>query len=81
MKITKIEPFFIAIPYEHGAPKPSMGVGQQRGTMDACYVKVETDAGIVGWGESFGFACCPISHHIIKTLIDRKSTRLNSSHT
>lgn len=69
MKITKIEPFFIAIPYEHGAPKPSMGVGQQRGTMDACYVKVETDAGIVGWGESFGFACCPISHHIIKTLI------------
>ena len=69
MKITRIEPMFIAIPYEHGAPKPAMGVGQQRGTMDACYVKVETDAGLTGWGEAFGFACCPISHHIIKTFI------------
>ena len=69
MKITGIEPMFLAIPYEHGAPKPSLGTGQQRGTMDACYVRVETDQGLVGWGESFGFACCPITHHIIKTFL------------
>ena len=69
MKIAKIEPFFIAIPFEHGAPKPTQGTGSTRGTMDSIYVRVETDQGVFGWGECFGFACCPITHHIIKTFL------------
>ncbi len=69
MKITKIEPMFIAIPFEHGAPKPMLGTGSTRGTMDSVYVRVETDQGLVGWGESFGFACCPVTHYIIEKLV------------
>ena len=108
MKITKVEPVFVAVPYEHGAPKPLLPTGQLREKMDGVYVKVETDEGITGWGEAFGFAACPISMHAVRLAIapiatgrdptdiatlmrdvrfrthnmsDRKSTRLNSSHT
>ena len=63
MKITNVEPIHIAIPYEHGAPKPQLGgaIGA-RTTQDAVYVRVETDAGVTGWGEAFGFAACSVSH-------------------
>ena len=61
MKITKIEPILIRLPYEHGAPKPAMGSGEIRTTMDAILVRVETDAGITGWGEAFGFATTPVT--------------------
>jgi L-alanine-DL-glutamate epimerase-like enolase superfamily enzyme len=58
MKITHVEPIVVAIPYEHAAPKPLMGTGQPRTTMDALYIRVDTDQGVSGWGEAFGFAAC-----------------------
>lgn len=61
MKITRIEPIHIAIPYEHGAPHPVMANGDPWTAMQALYVKVETDAGITGWGEAFGFAGCRVT--------------------
>jgi L-alanine-DL-glutamate epimerase-like enolase superfamily enzyme len=61
MKLTRITPFHIAIPYEHGAPKPIQTSGRERTTMDAVYVKVETDAGVTGWGEAYGFGACPVT--------------------
>ena len=63
MKITKVEPIRLAIPYEHGAPKPGLsGAVGTRTTQDAVYVRVETDAGITGWGEAFGFAACSVTY-------------------
>lgn len=63
MKITAVEPIHIAIPYEHGAPKPQLsGTVGLRTTQDAVYVRVETDAGVIGWGEAFGFAACSVTH-------------------
>jgi L-alanine-DL-glutamate epimerase-like enolase superfamily enzyme len=63
MKITKVEPIRIAIPYEHGAPKPGLdGMVGTRTTQGAVYIRVETDEGIVGWGEGFGFAACAVTH-------------------
>ncbi len=53
MKITRIEPILLAIPYEHGVRRnPWMGTGTLRTTMDALYLRVETDQGIVGMGRS-----------------------------
>jgi L-alanine-DL-glutamate epimerase-like enolase superfamily enzyme len=69
MKITNIEAFHIALPYEHGAPKPLLPTGKLRDKMDGVYLKVETDEGITGWGEAFGFAACPISLHAVKLAI------------
>lgn len=61
MKLTRVTPFHIAIPYEHGAPRPIQTSGRERTTMDAVYIKVETDAGITGWGEAYGFGACAVT--------------------
>jgi L-alanine-DL-glutamate epimerase-like enolase superfamily enzyme len=60
MKITRIEPIHVSIPFEHGAPKPSEGLGAG-GRFDALFVRVDTDAGITGWGEAFGYAAGPVT--------------------
>lgn len=69
MKLTRITPFHIAIPYEHGAPKPIQTSGRERTTMDAVYVKVETDAGITGWGEAYGFGACAVTAAALSKMI------------
>jgi D-galactarolactone cycloisomerase len=69
MKITQVEAIVIAIPYEHGAPKPVMGTGQPRTTMDAVYVRVDTDQGVTGWGEAFGFAACRATAVVVETVV------------
>lgn len=69
MKITRIEPIHLAIPYEHGAPKSVMATGTVRTTMEALYLRVETDQGLVGWGEAFGFACCSVTHAAVERAV------------
>jgi len=69
MKITAIEPIYVGIPYKHDAPKTTLGTGEVREVMDAVYLKVETDAGITGWGEAFGFGACQISHAACKIVV------------
>jgi L-alanine-DL-glutamate epimerase-like enolase superfamily enzyme len=54
MKIARIESFVIRVPYRHGGPYPVIG-GKAWDTMDTLLVRVETDDGTVGWGESFGY--------------------------
>jgi D-galactarolactone cycloisomerase len=46
--------------FEHGAPRPSEGLGAG-GRFDILFVRVETDAGITGWGEAFGYAAGPMT--------------------
>jgi L-alanine-DL-glutamate epimerase-like enolase superfamily enzyme len=55
MKITNVEPLFIAVPYEHGGPKQMRPLGPWT-LMEVLFVRVDTDAGLTGWGEAFGFA-------------------------
>ena len=69
MKITNVEAYLIAMPFEHGAPKPSQRSGGVRTTLDSVYVRVDTDAGFSGWGECFGFACCPVTHFALKKVV------------
>jgi D-galactarolactone cycloisomerase len=69
MKITRIEPMLIGIPYDHGGPKSADLTGAIRHTMDALYVKVETDEGITGWGEAFGFGGCALTHAAFERLV------------
>jgi D-galactarolactone cycloisomerase len=69
MKIARIESFLVGIPYEHGAPKPVLATADGRRTQDAVYVRVETDTGLVSWGEAFGFGACLMSHLAIKRVV------------
>jgi D-galactarolactone cycloisomerase len=70
MKITRIEPILIALPYDHGAPKPLQGAGV-REVIDSLFVRVETDAGITGWGEAFSNAAGPITRSALETIVPR----------
>jgi D-galactarolactone cycloisomerase len=69
MKITAVEPILVALPYEHGAPLPMQHSGSIRKTMDILFVRVETDEGIVGWGEAFSNASGPVSHAALKHVV------------
>jgi L-alanine-DL-glutamate epimerase-like enolase superfamily enzyme len=69
MKITRVEPIIVALPYEHAAPKPLMGTGQPRTTMDALYIRVDTDQGLSGWGEAYGFAACRATATIVSGIL------------
>lgn len=64
MKITAVEPILIAVPYEHGGPKPMRPSGPWT-HMETLFVRLDTDAGITGWGEAFGFAASPLTRDAI----------------
>lgn len=69
MKITEIRAILVGVPYEHGAPKPTLATAQGRTTQDAVYVRVSTDTGLVGWGEAFGFGACVMSHLAVERVV------------
>ncbi len=64
MRITHVEPILIAVPYEHGGPKPKRTIGFWD-HMESLLVRVDTDAGISGWGEAFGFGVSRVTHAAI----------------
>ncbi|MFZ1088028.1 MAG: hypothetical protein WAN75_01975 [Xanthobacteraceae bacterium] len=64
MKITRVEPILIAVPYEHGGPKPMRPLGPWT-HMETLFVRIDTDAGLIGWGEAFGFAASPLTREAL----------------
>ena len=68
MKITRVEPILIAVPYEHGGPKPMRPFGPWT-HMETLFVRVDTDAGITGWGEAFGFAASALTREAVLRVV------------
>jgi L-alanine-DL-glutamate epimerase-like enolase superfamily enzyme len=56
MKITRVEPVPLAIPFTYGAEAFKLGTGSWK-KLDFCLVRVETDEGLVGWGDAFAYTC------------------------
>lgn len=53
MKIAKAETILVSVPFQpEGIPPWSFG-GDPRNAFDTLFVRLETDDGIVGWGEAF----------------------------
>jgi D-galactarolactone cycloisomerase len=69
MKITKIETMVVNMPMIiEGAVVPKQG-GRPRTSMDTLLVRVETDAGVTGWGEGFGHRIFPATRAALDTLV------------
>ncbi len=68
MKIARIEPILIRVPYRHGGPHPRIG-GRAWTTMDTLLLRVETDHGVVGWGEAFGYNAIPATRTALESAI------------
>jgi D-galactarolactone cycloisomerase len=61
VKITRVEPILARLPCKNGTPEDA-GV-------NALFVRVETDEGVTGWGEAFGFATVPVTVPAIRDVI------------
>lgn len=56
MKITRVEAVPLSIPSRYGADSWALGTGGWK-ALDFCLVRVDTDAGLSGWGEAFSYSC------------------------
>ena len=53
MKIAKAETILLSIPFESGGVPPWSFGGKARLAFDILLIRLETDTGLVGWGEAF----------------------------
>lgn len=68
MKISAIETSVVALPFSMGGPHPQFA-GQPWTHMEILLVRVETEDGLVGWGEAFGHAAIPTTKAAIDTIL------------
>ena len=70
MKIAAIETMPLRIPFTAGG-RSDDAVWGKRGlqTADSLVVKVTTDTGVPGWGETFGFTAVPAAKLVIDTVL------------
>jgi len=68
MKITKLEPILIAIPFCHDGPAGGFA-GATWNKLEYLIVRVETDQGVVGYGEAFGFGAIPGTKAILEQTV------------
>ncbi len=66
MKITAVTTFVTSMPMLVSGDTPMVG-GRPRTTMETLLVRIDTDAGISGWGEAFGHRVWPVT----RTALDR----------
>ncbi len=68
MKITAVDTVLLQIPYDIGGG-PMAIAGHPTAKLNILLVRVQTDAGITGWGEAFGHAVAPATKFVIDTMI------------
>jgi D-galactarolactone cycloisomerase len=69
MKITRVETIVLNLPMViEGAVVPTQA-GRPRTSMDILLVRVDTDAGVTGWGEGFGHRIFPATRAALDTLV------------
>jgi D-galactarolactone cycloisomerase len=56
LKIVGVEAIPLSIPFQYGAEGWKLGSGGWK-ALDFCLVRVDTDAGLTGWGEAFSYSC------------------------
>ena len=68
MKITSIEAIPLTYPFRHGGPPSGWG-GRPWTEMRTLLVRVDTDEGLTGWGEAFGYNAIPATKAAIETMV------------
>ena len=68
MLISKLEAIPVAIPYTHDGPPTGFGGSIWR-TLNYLLIRVETDDGLVGWGEAFGYNCIPATQAAFESMV------------
>jgi L-alanine-DL-glutamate epimerase-like enolase superfamily enzyme len=68
MKITGVATIVLNLPMVIQGATPMLG-GRARTSIDMLLVRVDTDAGVTGWGEAFGHRIFPATRAAIDTLL------------
>ncbi len=68
MLITAIESSVVSLPFTMGGPHP-LFAGQPWNRLEILLVRVETEDGLVGWGEAFGHAAIPATKAALDTIV------------
>jgi D-galactarolactone cycloisomerase len=68
MKITKVQTIVLNLPMLIEGATPMLG-GRPRTSIDMLLVRIETDAGVTGWGEAFGHRIFPATRAAIDTVL------------
>ena len=68
MRIGRVSTHHAGIPYSYDGPRHEVG-GQGWTTLDTLMVRIETEGGLVGWGEAFGHGCIPATKAALDTLV------------
>jgi len=68
VKITRVESIVLHMPMVFDGATPMLG-GRPRTSIDMLLIRVETDAGITGWGEAFGHRIFPATRAVIDTVL------------
>ncbi len=68
MKIRAIETSVVALPCDMGGPPPLFS-GKPWTHLEILLVRVETDDGLVGWGEAFGHTAIPSTRAALDTIV------------
>ena len=68
MKITRVETIVLNLPMVIDGATPTLG-GRARTSIDMLLVRVDTDAGITGWGEAFRHRIFHATRAAIDTLL------------
>ncbi len=68
MKILSIESSVVALPFDMGGPSP-LFAGKPWTHLEILLVRVETDDGLVGWGEAFGHAAIPSTKAALDSIV------------
>ena len=68
MKITKIETITIGLPFENPGPESSFAISDKN-KLRTLLIKIETDKGIIGWGEAFGYTSIETTKAALHSMI------------
>src|SRR5438132_10773517 len=68
MKITRVDTVVLTLPMVIDGATPMLG-GRARTSIDMLLVRIDTDAGITGWGEAFGHRIFPATRAAIDALL------------
>lgn len=69
MKITRVSTHLQRSAFTYGASEPGVGGNLHLRSMDTLLVRIDTDAGLHGWGEGFGFTLAETTQHALERLI------------
>lgn len=68
MRIVAVETSVVSLPFDMGGPHPAFA-GRPWTRMEILLVRVETEDGLVGWGEAFGHAAIPATRMALDTIV------------